>query len=277
MCRGAAPMGGMATRPAEENSNIVAMTANAGNRDGMALKIFETLLSGALRLPWLGRGIESLIEHAHAGTVRAMRRARRDLVRPREWSNAELRRVAPHFDGRIINVSGWRDEDKVGGHYRDYFTRAAGYDISNFSGDRGTVDGAGEIFLDLEGEVAEELRGRYQVAYNHTTLEHVFDIRRAVANICALSHDAVILVTPFLQAVHFIEGSFGDYWRPTPMCLARLLEEQGYTTVYQSCNDNSWHVVYVFTVAVRDPSRHANRFPPFEGPPVAGLRHFVDV
>jgi hypothetical protein len=263
----------MATSLAEENFSIVAMTANAGDRDGMGLRIVETLLSGALRLPLLGRGIEILLERAHAGTVRAMRRARRDRVRPREWSNAELRRIAPLFDGRVINVSGWRDEDKVGGHYRDYFTRAAGYDISNFSGDRGTADGAGAIFLDLEGDVAAELRGRYQVAYNHTTLEHVFDMRRAVANICALSHDAVILVTPFLQAVHFIEGSFGDYWRPTPMCLTRLLEEQGFTTVYQSSNDNPWHIVYVFTVAARDPARYRNRLPDFSAP-VAGARHF---
>ena len=97
----------------------------------MSFRIVETLLSGALRLPWLGRGIEMLLETTHAGTVRALRRARRDLIRPREWSNAELRRVAPYFDGRIINVSGWRDEDKVGGHYRDYFTCATAYDISN--------------------------------------------------------------------------------------------------------------------------------------------------
>ena len=176
-----------------------------------------------------------------------------------------------------INVSGWRDEDKVGSHYRDYFTHASGYDISNFSGDRGTAGGVGDVFLDLEDDVAEELRNRYQVAYNHTTLEHIYDIRRAVANICALSHDAVILVTPFLQAVHFIEGSFGDYWRPTPMCLVRLLEESGFVTVYQSCNDNPWHIVYVFTVAVRDPLRYAGHFPSFVQPPVAGLRHFTDV
>lgn len=237
------------------------------------MRVFETLLSGVLRLPLLGPLLERGLEATHRATVRAMRRARRDEVRPRNWSNAELRRVAGLYDGAVINVSGWRDEDKAGGRYRDYFSRAASYDISNYSGDRGTADNDAAVFLDLEGEVPPELAGRYQVAYNHTTLEHVYDIRRAVTNICALSSDTVILVTPFLQGVHFIEGSFGDYWRPTPMCLTRLLAEQGFTTVYQSCNDNPWYIVYVFTVATRHPEKYRGRLPEFTEPR-AGVRHF---
>lgn len=241
---------------------------------GKALKLFETLLSGALRLPLAGRWVERGLEALLRSTVRAVRRARRDLVRPRDWSNAELRCVAGLYTGRVINVSGWRDEDKAGGHYRDYFANAATYEVSNYIGDRGTEDGAGGVFLDLEGAVPGELAGRYQVVFNHTTLEHVYDIRRAVANLCALSDDTVILVTPFLQGVHFIAGSFGDYWRPTPMCLTRLLAEQGFVTVYQSCNDNPWYVVYVFTVAARDPSRYRGRLPDF-AEPAAGVRHFA--
>lgn len=238
------------------------------------MKLLETLLTGLLRLPGLGPGVARLLEALRRATARAMRRAYRDEVRPREWSNAELRHVAPLFDGAVINVSGWRDEDKVGGHYRDYFSAASSYVVSNFSGSRGIADGIGELFLDLEGGYPAELQGRFQVAFNHTTLEHVFHIERAVANICALSHDAVILVTPFLQAVHFEEGSYGDYWRPTPACLVRLLEEQGFTTVYQSCNDNPWYIVYVFTIAVRDAARYAGKLPSWT-PPHAGLKHFT--
>lgn len=238
------------------------------------MRIFETLLSGTLRLPLLGPLLEHGLEALHRTTVRAMRRARRDRVRPRDWSNAELRRVADLYDGAVINVSGWRDEDKAGGRYRDYFGNASSYAVSNYSGDRGTADGDGAVFLDLEGELPPELAGRYQAVFNHTTLEHVYDIRRAVANLCALSNDTVILVTPFLQGVHFIPGSFGDYWRPSPMCLTRLLAEQGFTTVYQSCNDNPWYVVYVFTVAARDPEKFRGRLPQFTEP-AAGVRHFA--
>ena len=226
-----------------------------------------------MRLPLLGGWIERGLESLHRCAVRAMRRARRDTVRPRDWSNAELRRVAGIYDGAVINVSGWKDEDKAGGHYRDYFPAAESYAVSNYSGDRGTADNDSAVFLDLERELPHDLAGRYQVAFNHTTLEHVYDIRRAVANLCALSSDTVILVTPFLQGVHFIAGSFGDYWRPTPMCLTRLLAEHGYTTVYQSCNDNPWYVVYVFTVAARDPVKYRGRLPDF-AEPAAGVRHF---
>ncbi|MBL8490685.1 MAG: hypothetical protein JNM82_07900 [Rhodocyclaceae bacterium] len=238
------------------------------------MKIIETLLTGALRAPGLGPWFERRLEGLHRSMVRALRRARRDRVRPREWSNAELRRLAPLYDGEVINVSGWRDEDKAGGSYRDYFTRAASYAVSNYSGDRGTANGIDGIFLDLEGETPPELARRFQVAFNHTTLEHIYDIRRAVAGICALSHDTAILVTPFLQAVHYIEGSFGDWWRPTPACMARLLEEQGFTTVYQACNDNPWHMVYVITVATRQPEKYRDRFPPVETLK-AGVGHFV--
>lgn len=203
-----------------------------------------------------------------------MRRARRNQVRPREWSNKELARVAPMFDGAVINVSGWRDEDQRGGHYRDYFCRARSYVVSNFRGARGMENEPGDaVYIDLEDSLPAELAGRYQVAFNHTTLEHVFEIRRAIANICTLSSDAVILVTPFLQSVHFEEGAFGDYWRPTPMCLNRILADNGFTTMYQAANDTPWHYVYLFTVAVRDVDRSAFKAGDLTVP-VVGSGHF---
>ncbi|MBI4843560.1 MAG: hypothetical protein HY809_04465 [Nitrospirae bacterium] len=237
------------------------------------MKPFETLLTAILRLPVLGEAAEGLAERLHRVTVRAMRRARRNHIRAREWSNDELRKVAGFFDGAVINVSGWRDEDKTGGLYRDYFSKASSYTVSNFSGRKGSSDGIGDVFIDLEGEVPPDLRRRYQAAFSHTTLEHIYDIRRGIANICSLSHDSVILVTPFLQAVHDMEGSFGDFWRPTPMCISRMLEEEGFETIYQSSNDNPWHVVYVFTVASRKPGLYKGRLPSFTQPQ-AGARHF---
>jgi hypothetical protein len=234
----------------------------------------ETLLVGLLRLPVIGSGINALCAWLYRLFAAAMRRARRYEVRPREWSNRELARIGGQFDGAVINVSGWRDEDQRGGHYRDYFSRASAYAVSNFKGTRGMEDEDGTgVFVDLEGELPEALRGKYQVAFNHTTLEHVFEIRKAIENICALSTDAVILVTPFLQSVHFEEGAFGDYWRPTPMCLNRILADNGLTTIYQSSNDNPWHYVYVFTVAVRDPQRSVCQAGALNIP-VVGSKHF---
>jgi hypothetical protein len=238
------------------------------------LKLFETLLTGLMRLPLIGPLVRQGVLAGHRAAVNAMKRVDRNEVRPRDWSNAELRKFAPLFDGAIINVSGWRDEDKKGGRYRDYFTSAASYGISNFRGESGITGVEGEVFMDLEADLPAELAGRYQVAFNHTTLEHVYDIRKAVANICALSQDSVILVTPFLQQVHYIENSFGDWWRPTPMCVERLLQEQGFHVIYQSSNDNPWYIVYVFTVACRDPERYRGRLEFATTAKDTGISHF---
>jgi hypothetical protein len=223
------------------------------------LKFFETLLVGLMRLPLVGCISRAAVLAMHRLSVGAMKRVAGNTVRPRNWSNAELRKFGLLMEGNVINVSGWRDEDKNGGHYRKYFPAAKSYSISNFRGESGISGVEGEIFMDLEADLPAELAGKYEVAFNHTTLEHVYDIRKAIANICALSNDTVILVTPFLQQVHYIEGSFGDWWRPTPMCVTRLLEEQGFKVVYQSSNDNPWYIVYLFTVACRNPEKHRGR------------------
>lgn len=240
----------------------------------MSVKIIETILTGLLRLPRIGGLLGRVLSSSHRVMSKAMQRAARKQVRPRHWSNEELRRFSSVLDGDVINVSGWKDEDKEGGHYRDYFGRHASYSISNFFGERGVTGAEGELFIDLESPLPTEYRARYDVAFNHTVLEHVYDIRTAVANICALSRDIVILVTPFLQHVHYEDGSFGDYWRPTPACLERMLGENGYSVIYQSCNDNEWFIVYVFTVASRNPERHLGRLPSARISPDAGVRHF---
>lgn len=234
----------------------------------------ETILVGLLKLPFIGVWLNAFFEWQYRLVAAAMRRARRFAVRPREWSNQELSKIGSQFDGAVINVSGWRDEDQRGGKYRDYFPKAESYTISNFKGARGLADEDGcGISIDLESDLPEDQRGRYQVAYNHTTLEHVFDIRKAISNICDLSTDAVILVTPFLQSVHYEEGSFGDFWRPTPMCLNRILADNDFTTVYQVANDTPWHYVYVFTVAVRNPQQSRIKVGPLNIP-LVGVGHF---
>jgi len=177
---------------------------------------------------------------------------------PRIWSNCELRKVAGLFRGSVINVSAWKDEDKEGNVYKEYFTKADSYTITNFDSDKRGMQGKiNEIYLDLEKELPAEMRGKYDVVFNHTTLEHVYDFRKAVKNICALSRDIVIIVVPFLQPMH---GDYGDYWRFSPLAVKRLLEENGLSMLCLKYNDTRRAAVYVFGVGTKKPKQWSTVF-----------------
>lgn len=172
----------------------------------------------------------------------------------RLWSNRELSRVCASLSGRVINVSGLRDEDKEGGFYRDYFTKASVYHVSNLTADVvPCLGGIGTTFvLDLEKRVPRTLRAAYDVAFCHTVLEHVFMIQRAFAGLCALTADVAIVVVPFLQEHH---SEYGDFWRFTPMCLQRLFRLEQMDLIYLNANDSNAESIYVFAVAARHPDR----------------------
>ena len=177
----------------------------------------------------------------------------------RQWSNAELRRIGPLFTGRVVNVSAWEDRDKQGGLYRDYFSKAESYWRTNYGTSQGMVEGAAdELFLDLTAPMAEDQRGRFDVVFNHTTLEHVFDVRTAVSNLCALSSDVVIVVVPWLQPLH---ADYGDYWRFSPQAVVRLFEAEGLTSLSVTWNADPRASVYVMGVASRKPERWREHFP----------------
>ena len=177
----------------------------------------------------------------------------------REWSNAELRRVGPLFSGRVVNVSAWEDQDKQGGVYRDYFPGASSYWRTNYGTSQGVVEGAAdELFLDLTASLAEDLRGSFDVVFNHTTLEHVFEVRTAFSTLCALSSDVVIVVVPWLQPLH---SDYGDYWRFSPQAVVRLFEAEGLTPLSVTWNSDPHGSVYVMGVASRRPERWRANFP----------------
>lgn len=180
---------------------------------------------------------------------------------PRRWSNRELRRLGPLFRGRVINVSGWQDSDKEGGHYRSYFPHADEYRISNYrGGDRGFQGMEGEIELDLSAPVPEDLRGQFDVVFNHTTLEHVFDVQTAVRGLCDLSSDVVITVVPVAQAQHDSQ-TWGDYWRFTPTAVRALFSLHALSVVYESVNRHRNAGIYLVTVASRRPDRWHESMP----------------
>jgi hypothetical protein len=177
---------------------------------------------------------------------------------PRLWSNAEIERVSSLFDGDVVNVSAWRDQDKAGRRYRDYFVNARSYSITNFKSElRGFQGYDNEIFLDLEQDLPLDLHGRFDLVFNHTTLEHIYDFRKAFANLCAMSRDALMIVVPWLQKFH---GELGDYWRFSPLAMARLFSESGFHVARLTWNRDKGASVYVFVLGVRDPAKWSRHF-----------------
>lgn len=191
---------------------------------------------------------------------------------PRRWSNVELKRIAPLFTGSVCNVSAWEDQDKEGSRYRDYFTNASDYSVTNYKANMRGMSGLdGEIFLDLESELPPALINSQDVIFNHTTLEHVYEFRLAFANLCRMSREAVIVVVPFLQQVHVVptaDNPYSDYWRFTPHAIERLFEENGFEVAYLSFNSHRNASVYIFCVAINvaDPNDRAmwQKYFPFQ-------------
>ena len=172
---------------------------------------------------------------------------------PRVWSNQELKKFASSFSGDVVNVSAWNDGDKEGACYRDYFTNAGSYTITNYRAEaRGLQGFENELFLDLTKDLPEALINRFDVVFNHTVLEHIFEVEKAFENLCLLSRDVVILVVPFLQKMH---ADYGDYWRFTPEAVKKLFERNGSSVQYLSFNSHLNASVYIFCIGTKNPEK----------------------
>lgn len=181
---------------------------------------------------------------------------------PRMWSNRELVKFAELFHGDVVNVSAGDDIDKEGHHYIDYFSKCRSYSTTNWcpGAHRGYQARDGEILLNLCEPLPQELEGRFDAVFNHTTLEHLPDVGQAMQNLCQLSRDVVILVVPFLQTQHETSG-YLDYWRFTPTALRYLFEKHGYTVIYETANDDRDASIYIFQIATRNPDRWSETIP----------------
>ncbi len=197
-------------------------------------------------------------------------RAGRRLTRAspaRAWSNEVLARIGALVAGDVLNVSGWRDADKQGRRYRDYFPKARSYTVSNFPSPRkGLADVPDSLPLDLTQPVPAHLRDRYDVVFAHTVLEHIFDVERAARGLAALSRDLVVVVVPLVQRQHGLDEGEGDFWRFTPMALDRLFAPHGVRRVWAAMNEQPWWDVYVVWVGSRAPERWAHLAPAAPGP-----------
>jgi hypothetical protein len=181
----------------------------------------------------------------------------------RLWSNRELAAIAPVFTGDVVNVSGWDDRDKEGRRYRDYFTGANEYFLTNYAGERGMQQQPNEYFVDLTAPLADDLRERFDVVFNHTTLEHIFEVRTAFKNLCAMSKDVVLVIVPFAQVQHE-NGSFGDFWRFTPTCLRHLYAEHGLQVIYEAENRDRNAATYLLFAGAKHPERYRDRLPTYK-------------
>lgn len=192
----------------------------------------------------------------------------RNSKRARVWSNHELRVLCPLFSGDIINASGWKDEDKEGGHYRDYFGSPTHYYISNYAGERGLQGLENEIPQDLEAPLDPELEGRFDVVLSHTVLEHVFDVFTAFENLCRMSRDVVIVVVPFVQMYHpSREGSYGHFWLFPHETLIRLFERNGLTTIYGATSPMADSAIYHVYVGSKQPEKWQGKLPDWKPAP----------
>ena len=169
----------------------------------------------------------------------------------RNWSNDQLKLFAPMFEGDVVNVSGWQDRDKQGATYESYFKNCNDYWITNYKSDARGFQGnlKNEYYLDLEKN-SSEIDRKFDCVFNHTVLEHVFEIQKAFQNLCSLSNDIVILVVPFLQEQH---ADYGDYWRFTPMAIKRLFEKNNMRLLYLNYNDEHSASIYLFAIASKKP------------------------
>lgn len=179
----------------------------------------------------------------------------------RLWSNEVLSQIGALCDGDIVNVSAWNDSDKAGAYYRSYFPQARSYSLTNYGGGKGALSEDIDLpcyHLDLEQPCPEELRGKFDVVFNHTTLEHVFEVFQAVETLCDLSSDAVLCVVPWVQRVHG-PPDFMDYWRFTPYALEKLFARSGMTIAYQSATPYDNSAIYNVFLATRHPERWTQR------------------
>ena len=183
---------------------------------------------------------------------------------PRAWSNRELKKIGALLSGSVLNCSGWCDEDKQGGYYRDYFPRATGYHVSMqeirvFEGEDKSIRRRPDVAIDLEHAISTSLVGKYDIVFCHTVLEHIFDVFMAFENLVALSRDIVIVIVPWCQRVHESHSSnddYCDYWRIAPSALKRLFEKNGLSLIYINGNWDFHASTYYLAVGSKQPDSH---------------------
>lgn len=195
-----------------------------------------------------------VIQQKKLGNYKMLNLVDRKFRIPRIWSNKELKRLCQNFSGKAINVSGWLDSDKEGSSYKNYFENIEEYYISNYeSAFKGFQGNNNEILLNLENDIDGELINKFDVVFNHTALEHIFDFQKAFYNLCLMSKDVVVVVVPFIQEQHAEKADYNDYWRFTPIAVKKMYELNNLDLIYLNYNDVQDSSIYIVAIGSKNP------------------------
>jgi hypothetical protein len=175
------------------------------------------------------------------------------------------------FSGDIVNVSAGDNTDKEGSTYSNYFPNCENFFTTNYNPGsfRGYEGREKEFLVDLERELNPDLLGRFEIVFNHTTLEHIYHVHKAFENLAKMTKDVLIVVVPFAQVEHYSDG-FCDHWRLTPQGVRRLMKENGLSVIYESESPQKNAAIYLFFVGSRNPSKWHDKLPKFKPIGVAG-------
>ena len=199
--------------------------------------------------------------------------------KPRLRSNEAIKKFAHLFEGDIINVSGGNDSDKnstlkdyyfgnydQGKRYKEYFSNAQNYYVSHYPNDCTNIfntntEAVNSKKIDLNLPVNGEHLNRYDVVFNHTVLEHVFNIFQAFENLCSMSKDIVILVVPQSQKIHDYNRGYEDYWRFTPFSIEKLFHMNNMIPIYRETTYGFSESMYLIYIASKNPDKWRLHFP----------------
>lgn len=81
----------------------------------------KKLLISVLKLYPISIVVVVLLNSIKRFSVEYFKSLDKSYIRPRNWSNQELKNFSDILEGSVINVSGWKDEDKVGGYIKTTF------------------------------------------------------------------------------------------------------------------------------------------------------------
>lgn len=110
-----------------------------------------------------------------------------------------------------------------------------------------------DYVLDLQSQPPEELAERFDLVFNHTTLEHIFDIHQAFHTMASMSRDAMLVIVPFVQHLHGPED--GDFWRPSPYAMRRLHENANLTVIREAAGPKGGKIRYLSYFSTKNPER----------------------
>lgn len=176
------------------------------------------------------------------------RRRSRAVRAARVHSNKTIGAIGALVEGHVLNVSAWQDKDKQGGVYKDYFPAATEYFRSNYPGWRGE-QADDDLSIDLTSPLPPDLENSFDCVFNHTTLEHVFEVRAAFSTLARLSRDALLVVVPVVQPLHGPED--GDFWRFSPYCMRRMFAAEGIPLLLEHYGPRSGQVKYLTCFGAR--------------------------